>query len=104
MKEKLKFQYNTICNRFRGKSTYDEWGIAYYWRGNRGVEYNLCKDKGVDTSAWYWTVRTTEGIVENDGSKFVPYRIDFSCDDWEERLFQSAVVAWEELWGEYRLK
>lgn len=75
-----------ISEEYKGKET-DEWGSAFAYLGDVGVEYNFCIDGGNDCSAIYKMEynRETESI-ETDYSTFIHYEIDFDNKCWIQKL------------------
>lgn len=85
-------------NDYIGRDGYDDWGLADFMKGKYGVEYNMCRD-GKDQSAWYSTEQANDGIIQTNYNRFVKYTIDFSDSNWEEKLLQSAIEAFNTLQG-----
>ena len=82
--------YEFECNmsdELKNKTSYDEWGCAFVWLGDIGVEYNFCIDSGENCCAIYKTNMNHEtGHMETDYDEFVHYEIDFNDLDWEKKL------------------
>lgn len=76
----------------------DEWGAAYVWLGDIGVEYNFCIDSGENCCAIYKAEIDTEtDYLETDTSSFIHYEIDFDKNDWQDKLKSAMCEALEEL-------
>lgn len=89
--EGYEFECN-ISQEYESTDSCDEWGCAFVWLGESiGVEYNFCIDNStnerINSSAIYkMELNTDSGYMETDSSMFVHYEIDFSDDDWNEKL------------------
>lgn len=82
---------------YANKTCIDEWGVAQYWNGDKGVEYNFCKDSGNDYSAIYSMSMNDEGYGETDYNNFVGYEIDFSNPQWRGKLKEAMIYAYNTL-------
>ena len=109
---KNKSGYEFECNMSKEEFTnldndvdmYDEWGCAFAWLGDNGVEYNFCIDNSTNESvnccAIYKTVVDTDsGYFHTDSSTFVHYEIDFNNEHWEEELENAMCKALIEFHG-----
>ena len=75
----------------------DEWGAAYVWLDDIGVEYNFCIDSyGVNCCAIY-KMEMKDELMETDYDTFVHYEIDFDKADWQNKLKGAMCDALEEL-------
>lgn len=85
-----------IDDSYQYKDSYDEWGAAELFdRNGNGVEYNLCYDGKSEMSAIY----KVDGF-DIDESSHISYEIDFSFDDWKERLINAMIKAHNKFWKE----
>lgn len=94
-------EYEFECNmsdEFKTYDCHDEWGCAFVWVGDIGVEYNFCIDSKENCCAIYKTFINDEtGYMETDSDKFVHYEIDFDDSDWVEKLENAMCEAFLEL-------
>ncbi len=94
-KEKYFCEVN-IDDSYADMNHYDEWGAAYVFnRDGNGAEYNICYDGRNECSAIY----KLEG-QDTDTSTYEHYEIDFSMDDWKERLINRMIECVEEWFGD----
>lgn len=66
----------------------DEWGCATVWLGeDQGAEYNFCLDCGENFSAIYkMEPDEASGDIGTDHDTFIHYEVDFSHENWREKL------------------
>ena len=84
---KIDFECNMTAEELQGTGNHEEWGMAYMWLDNIGVEYNFSVDSGGNYSAIYKMVFNEESdYMETDYDTFIHYEIDFSNPDWKEHL------------------
>ena len=89
--EELKHNSNyefecNISDEYKDKET-DEWGCAFVWLDNIGVEYNFCIDGGINSCAIYKMKLNEEtDYMEIDYDTFIHYEINFSNKNWIEEL------------------
>lgn len=95
MKGKEKFYVELNINEsYAKKDSYDEWNAANVWNSHgKGAEYNLCYDGRNEMSAIY---KADE--YETDPTTYEPYEIDFSEDDWREKLIDKMIECTKEWW------
>ena len=79
---------------------YDSWSEAEYRKGNKGVTYNICIDNTKYLSAFYRCSKGKDGCWYDDCHECYSYEIDFSDDNWIEKLKEAAEKAYSSLWGE----
>ena len=84
-KDGYKFE-NYIIKEFKTYTDHDEWGVAFVWLNDIGVEYNFCIDNGYNSCAIYKTKLNTQGYMETDYSTFSHYEVNFNNDNWMEKL------------------
>lgn len=76
-----------MSNEYKNYNSHDEWGCAFVWVGDVGVEYNFCIDSGENCCAIYKIVFNHEtGYMETDSDTFNHYEINFNDSDWVEKL------------------
>jgi len=76
----------------------DEWGAAFVWLNDIGVEYNFCIDSGENCCAIYKTeINPETDHMETDYNSFVHYEIDFDKADWQDKLKAAMCDTLEEL-------
>lgn len=81
-----------IDNSYQYMENADEWGAATIFDGNgNGVEYNYCLDHNNEQSAIY----KFEGM-DTDYSTYKTYEIDWSVDNWKEKLLDAMIDAYHE--------
>lgn len=82
--------YEFECNMnevYKECEDFDEWGCAFVWIGDRGVEYNFCIDDGENLCAIYKTeMNHKTGYMETNGDVYKHYEIDFDNEHWVENL------------------
>ncbi len=89
------FEVN-MDDSYQYKKDVDEWGAAVIFDGNgNGVEYNYCYDGRNEASAIY----KFEGI-DTDYSVYQSYEIDFSNDNWQEKLLDAMIDSYHEFFDE----
>lgn len=78
---------------------WDEWGAGFCWlNGDIGVEYNFCFHKGEeDYSAIYYMHLDDNDYMATDHDRYIPYEIDFSDENWEEKFEDAMCKALIEL-------
>ena len=84
---------------------YDSWGDVEYGNNKQAVDYNICIDNSTEEteycSAFYRLSKNKRGYWQHDGcQEWYPYEIDFSDDNWEEKLKEAAMRAYKVLWKE----
>lgn len=82
---------------------YDSWGDVEYGNNKQAVDYNICIDNSTEEteycSAFYRLSKNKRGYWQHDGcQEWYPYEIDFSDDNWEEKLKEAAMRAYKVLW------
>jgi len=87
-REDYEFECDITEEEYNVNNYFDEWGVAYIWLGNIGVEYNFCiQDDGSNCSAIYeMGFNEDTGYAETDTSAYIHYEIDFSKPNWKEEL------------------
>lgn len=86
---KLHEDYEFECNMSEEykDSEIDEWGCAFIWLNDIGVEYNFCIDSGENSCAIYKTeINEETDYMETDYDKYIHYEIDFDNENWKEEL------------------
>ena len=91
---KCKDGYEFECNmsvEFDNYKYYDEWGCAYVWLDNIGVEYNFCIDNSTNEMINCCAIYKIEmndktDYMETDYDTFIHYEIDFNNENWESEL------------------
>lgn len=93
---KKRKDYNFECNIYKeeleNETNYDEWGCAYVRLGeDLGVEYNFCIEEDeveITNSCAIYKMQLNQktGYMSTDTSTYEHYEIDFSDDDWKEKL------------------
>ena len=83
---------------------YDTWGDVEYGNDERAVDYNICiyntTEETVYCSAFYRLSVNKDGYWQHDNcQEWYEYEIDFSDEDWEKKLKEAAIKAYEVLWG-----
>jgi len=86
-----------IDESYSKETCIDEWGAAQYWNGDKGVEYNFCKDTGNDCSAIYSMSINSEGYVETDYDNYIHYEIDFNDKHWRLKLREAMLNVYNSL-------
>lgn len=98
IKEKNFIDVKAIRKLRNTTESFDEWGIAELWRGNKGVEYNYCIDDGENCSAIYKTeINEKTGYRETDYNSFIHYEVNFNDMNWKADLLNELHIAFEEL-------
>ena len=86
---KSNWDYEFECNmseEYKDKET-DEWGCAFVWLNDIGVEYNFCIDSGNNCCAIYkMEINKETDYMETDYDKYIHYEIDFDNENWKEEL------------------
>lgn len=104
-----KFTYECQVNKdeileaIKNREDYDIWGDVEYGNDERAVDYNICIDNSTEKteycSAFYRLSKNKEGYWQHDGcQEWYSYEIDFSDDNWEEKLKEAAMKAYKALW------
>ena len=92
--------YEFECNmsdEYKDKET-DEWGCAFVWLNDIGVEYNFCIDSGNNCCAIYkMEINEETDYMETDYDTFIHYEIDFDNENWEQELENAMCKALIEL-------
>jgi len=96
---KYNFEFN-IGEDYNGVET-DEWGCAYCWIDDDiGVEYNYCVEDGENHSAIYVDeYNKEEKTIYANSEKYIHYEIDFSDDNWKDKLENAMCSALIELFN-----
>lgn len=94
-----------ILETIKNYGNYDTWGDVEYGNDEQAVDYNICIDNTTEKteylSAFYRLVKNKDGYWQHDGcQEWYPYEIDFSDDNWEEKLKEAAMRAYKVLWEE----
>lgn len=97
--------YEFECNmseEYKDYDCHDEWGCAFAWLGDIGVEYNFCIDnstnKNINCCAIYKMEMNNEtDYMETDYDEFEHYEIDFNNPNWEAELENAMCKALIEL-------
>ena len=77
---------------YADKTWADDWDAAYLCDGNqKGVTYNFCYDGVGEMSAMY---KTEDGDI--DETTYKHYEVDFSYDNWKEKLIDAMIDAYHE--------
>ena len=98
LKNNIGFDFEVNMDKsYADKGSTDEWGSAFVWVGNIGVEYNYCIDGDLNESAIYAMYDTITGYTETDYCHFIHYEVEWSEPDWEERLINAMCEALIEL-------
>lgn len=96
MKGKENFYYEINIDESYGEGIVDEWGAAYVWnRYGNGAEYNIYYDGRSEYSAIYKMEDD-----HTDTTTYHHYEIDFSDDDWKEKLINQMIACTEEWFDE----
>lgn len=104
-----KFRYKCHVNKaeileaIKNHDCYDTWGDVEYGNDKRAVDYNICIDNSTDKteycSAFYRLFKDKDGYWQYDNcQEWYLYEIDFSDDNWEEKLKKAAMKAYKALW------
>lgn len=104
-----KFRYECHVNKaeileaIKNHDCYDTWGDVEYGNDERAVDYNICIDNSTDKteycSAFYRLIKDKDGYWQYDNcQEWYLYEIDFSDDNWEEKLKKAAMKAYKALW------
>ena len=104
-----KFRYECHVNKaeileaIKNHDCYDTWGDVEYGNDERAVDYNICIDNSTDKteycSAFYRLIKDKDGYWQYDNcQEWYLYKIDFSDDNWEEKLKKAAMKAYKALW------
>lgn len=96
---------NRIQKAIKNHDCYDSWGEAEYGNNRQSVEYNICIDNTTEKteylSAFYRIFKGENGSWQHDScQEWYSYEIDFSDDNWEEKLKEAAMKAYKALWEE----
>ena len=94
-----------ISDAIKNREDYDTWGDVEYGNDERAVDYNICIDNLTKETeyccAFYRLSKNKDGYWQHDGcQEWYSYEIDFSDDNWEEKLKEAAMKAYKTLWGE----
>lgn len=76
---------------------FDEWGAAFVWLDDIGVEYNLCIDDNGENCSAIYKIQMNNDVMSTDYSSFVHYEVDFDKKDWQDKLKATMCDALEEL-------
>lgn len=83
------FDYEFECNMNEEYKDIqiDEWGCAFVWLDDIGVEYNFCIDGDTNSCAIYKTeINADTTYMETDYDKYIHYEIDFDNENWKQEL------------------
>jgi hypothetical protein len=95
MKGKSKYYYEINIDESYAEGVVDEWGAAFVWnKKGQGAEYNLCYDGRNEMSAIY---KADE--YETDPTTYEHYEIDFSDDEWKQKLINRMIECTERWWN-----
>lgn len=86
---KLDTDYEFECNMSEEykDNEMDEWGCAFVWLNDIGVEYNFCIDSGENCCAIYkMEFNNKTDYMETDYDTFIHYEIDFDNPKWKTEL------------------
>ena len=88
--------YEFECNmseEYKDYSNHDEWGCAFVWLGDIGVEYNFAIETNSDDNEVYTAcaiykteINNDTGYMETDYDTFNHYDIDFNKPSWKTEL------------------
>ena len=104
-----KFTYRCDVNKkeileaIKNHEDYDTWGDVEYGNDEQAVDYNICIDNSTEEtgymSAFYRLSKNKDGYWQHDScQEWYHYVIDFSDNNWEEKLKDAAIKAYETLW------
>ena len=79
----MEFKLN-INDTYKNFNNIDEWGCAFVFDENDGVEYNYCRDNNEDYSAIYYFA--SDEYLSTNYDEFVHYEIDFNNENWQLEL------------------
>lgn len=101
MTNQIKTAYEFECNidsDVQNENFHDEWGAAFVWYGDIGVEYNFCIESDYNCSAIYKTEMDDENcFMVTDYNSFIHYEIDFNNENWQKQLRIAMCEALEKL-------
>ena len=93
-----------ILEAIKNRKHFEIWGTAQYGRDAQIIDYNIYIDNTTkNCSAFYRRIykkEVYEEYWESDFDDCYSYAIDFSDDNWEEKLKEAAIKAYKILWGE----
>lgn len=94
-----------ILNAINNHYSFESWGDVEYGNDKQAVDYNICIDNSTEEteycSAFYKLSVNENGYWGHDGcQEWYEYEIDFSDENWEEKLKEAAIKAYKALWGE----
>lgn len=94
-----------ILEAIKNHNEYESWGEVEYGNNQQAVDYNICIDNSTETteylSAFYRLSKNKDGYWYHDGcQEWYAYEIDFSDDNWKEKLKEAAIKAYKILWPE----
>ena len=96
IKGNSKYHYEINIDESYGEGIVDEWGAAFVWNRNGvGAEYNICYDGKDECSVIY---KMDEDST--DPTTYHHYEIDFTEDDWKEKLINAMIECVDEWWKE----
>lgn len=92
-----------ILDAINNHYDFDSWGDVEYGNDHIAVDYNISIDNSTEEtiyqSAFYRLVKNADGLWQHDGcTEWYEYNIDFSDEDWEEKLKEEAIKSYEKLW------
>lgn len=89
-----------ISESYARKTDIDEWGCAFVWLNNIGVEFNFCKQSRLNCSAIYPVAyNADEDVMETDYCSWMKHHINFKHDNWKEELIDAMCRAMIKLYG-----
>ena len=92
LKPNFEFECN-MSDEYKDMET-DEWGCAFAYLDNIGVEYNFCIDGGENSCAIYKMKLNEETeYFETDYDTFIHYEIDFDNKYWIQELKEAMCKA-----------
>lgn len=91
---KANHDYSFECNMsdwYKNYENIDEWGCAFTWYGDIGVEYNFAvetynNEKYTACAIYKMEFNNETENMETDYDTFVEYDIDFNDVDWIDKL------------------
>lgn len=90
---KSKEEYNYECyifNEYKNYNNNDEWGCAFVWLDNIGVEYNYCIDEKTNKTnycaIYKMELNPDTEKFDTDHCTFIYYEIDFNNLNWKNEL------------------
>ena len=91
-RDSYEFQLN-LSDEYARFNSCDEWGCAFVWLGDMGVEYNFCIN-GTNCSAIYkMNFNGEENQMATDYDTFIHYEVNFNNENWKKELEDSMCKA-----------